>query len=363
MALNQRAAIAHARLLQQQISATQHSSIPALVEYMGALQSQDYGMSAWAIGLRLPGSTLADVEAALDEGSIIRTHVLRPTWHIISAKDIYWMLAISAEKIKALMKPMDRQLELNDKIYSKSNKIIEKALSGGEQLTRDALALALQHARINTAENRMAHLLMRAELDALICSGKRSGNTRTYALLSERVPQKKSISREEALAMLAKRYFCSHGPATVQDFSWWSGLNLTAATAAIALVKDELAGAKLANQQYWFSAALTLSPTRSKSTYLLPAFDEFIVGYRDRTASLPAQHQRTVITVNGIFYPTLLVNGQVAGTWKRTIEKGQLVVETSPFKNAGSLPAGIKKQVKRLQQFLESPGSSVRNKE
>ncbi|HTL07693.1 MAG TPA: winged helix DNA-binding domain-containing protein [Chitinophagaceae bacterium] len=349
--------IAHARMQQQQISATDHSSIPALVEYMGAIQSQDYGMSAWAIGLRLPGTRLEDVETALDKGTIIRTHVLRPTWHIVAAKDIYWMLSLSAEKIKTLMRPMDRQLGLTEKIYTRSNRIIEKALSGGEHLSRAALASALQAARIATDENRMAHLLVRAELDAIICSGTKTGNQRGYALLANRVPRKQNMGKEEALALLAKRYFSSHGPATVQDFSWWSGLTLTAAGKALASVEQELAHAKIKEQQYWFSPTLALPAKRKNSIYFLPAFDEFIMGYRDRTASLPPIHQRTVITTNGIFYPTILINGQVSGTWKRTVEKKQVVVQTRLFDNKKTLPTGISKQLKRLQVFLGSKGS------
>jgi len=245
--------IANARLANQQIASAKFKKPKDLVAYMGAIQSQDYAMSKWAIGLRLPGSTEKQIENVLDKGEIIRTHVLRPTWHIITAADIYWMLALSADKIKSLMKTMNRQLELSEKIFTKSNAVIEKALGEGKHLTREALLSWFEKAKIPTHSNRLSHMLLRAELEGIACSGKMDGNKKTYALLSERVPKKKVLSKEESLALLAKKYFTSHGPATIEDFSWWSGLSLTNARLGLEMVKSNFIFEKINGLGYWFN--------------------------------------------------------------------------------------------------------------
>ena len=261
--------IANARLANQQIASAKFKKAKDLVAHMGAIQSQDYAMSKWAIGLRLPGSTEKQIEKALDKGEIIRTHVLRPTWHIITGADIYWMLALSADKIKSQMKTMNRQLELTEKIFTRSNTIIEKCLQDGKHLTREVIMDSLEKAKIPTQSNRLSHLLVRAELDGITCSGKMDGNKKTYALLSERVPTKKILSKEESLALLAKKYFTSHGPATIEDFSWWSGLSLTNARLGLEMVKSNFIFEKINGLAYWFSNDLHWPVENKSSVHLL----------------------------------------------------------------------------------------------
>jgi hypothetical protein len=324
--------IANIRLLSQQIASTKFKTAKDLVNWMGAMQAQDYYMAKWAIGVRLPGSTDVQIQAALDKGEIIRTHLLRPTWHFVSPEDIYWMLELTAPQIKAASKSRDKELELTEKIYTKSNTIIQKALSDNKHLTREELMAELAKAKIATNNNRSSHLLLRAELDRIICSGAAKGKNRTYALLENVVPKIKPLSKDEALATLAKKYFSSHCPATLKDFIWWSGLSVANAKHALEIIKRDLVSETIGSQTYWLSNSFTIPSTAGKSCYLLPAYDEFMISYKDRSASLNFEDQKQSISINGIFNPIIVINGQVTGLWKRTIKNDRVIVETDFFR-------------------------------
>jgi hypothetical protein len=296
----------------------------ALLTRLGALQSQDYGMSKWAVGLRLKNGTHDQVEQAIDRGDLIRTHVLRPTWHLVGAADLRWMLALTAPHIKAAMAFRDRQLELDEKIFRRCSKIIEKALVRDKHLPRTALMPLLNKAGIATDDNRSSHILLRAELDGLLCSGPRQGKQFTYALLEERVPAAEKLSRDESLAELARRYFTGHGSATVHDLSWWSGLSITDSKKGIALLGKEVREIRIGEKKYNFLAGQDLAPPTLPAALLLPAFDEWIIGYADRTGLFATGHERKIITTNGIFRPTLVCKGQVAGSWRPVREKDNI---------------------------------------
>ena len=348
--------IAMARLSSQQVAAVTFTNASDLISYMGAVQAQDYAMAKWAIGLRTHGSTEKQIDQALDKGELIRTHILRPTWHIVHAEDIYWMLALSAQKIKALMKPMNKQLELTEKIFTKSNGIIEKTLGKGVHLTREELAVVLEKAKISTQANRLAHLLERAELEGITCSGKMERNKKTYALLSQRVPGKKLLNKDESLALLAKRYFISRGPATIEDFSWWSNLPLKDARQGLEMIRSDLNSERIDDRTYWFDHERNDAVKQRSSVYLLPAFDEFIISYKDRTASLAPKHHKKALTVNGIFHPVIILNGQVAGLWKRSVEKGKVNIETTFFEpHRKTMENLVVKEAKIFERFLEMP--------
>jgi hypothetical protein len=209
----------------------------AIVAWMGAIQAQDYGAAKWALGQRVAGVADDDIEAAFTKGTILRTHVMRPTWHFVAPADIRWLLQLTAQRVIALSKGQYRTNELDDKVFATSNKVLAKALDG-KQLTRPALVAALEKANIKTDELRFTLLLMRAELDGIICSGGREGKQFTYALLDDRAPKAKTLAHDEALAMLTSRYFTSHGPATLPDFAWWSGLTMATVKEGIELVKN-----------------------------------------------------------------------------------------------------------------------------
>ncbi|KAA5548663.1 winged helix DNA-binding domain-containing protein [Adhaeribacter rhizoryzae] len=323
--------IGNIRLYNQQISGTPFTSAQEIVSWLGAIQAQDFAMGNWAIGVRLPNSTEAQIEAALNEGKILRTHILRPTWHFVSAEDIYPLLALSAPQIKSVMKPWLKKLELTDALIAKSNAVLEKALAQAECLTREALAAELRQSGIITDNNRASLLLMHAEQDAIICSGPVQKNKQTYALLAKRVPQKQSLTRAETLAKLANTYFLSHGPATVQDFAWWSGLPITDARKALEAVKANFIAETINAGTYWFSPAVANFTSKPTCPYFLPAFDEFIISYKDRTAVLLSEYHKKAISNNGLFRPMVVTDGKVTGLWKRTINKDTAIIETEFF--------------------------------
>src|SRR5947209_6158875 len=245
--------IAHRRLHNQHITRRTLETPQALVEWLGAVQAQDFAAAKWALGLRLQGTTDDDIEQAFTDGAILRTHVMRPTWHFVSPADIRWLLALTAPRVHAASAYYTRKLELDDAVFRCTHAVLANALQGGKQLTRDELASALQQAGIATlGEQRVTYIIMRAELDGIICSGARRGKQFTYALLAERAPQARSLDRDEAIAELTMRYFTSHGPATIQDFVWWSGLTVVDAKAGLAMVTSQLLQEMIGAQTYWF---------------------------------------------------------------------------------------------------------------
>ena len=320
---------------------------------MGAMQAQDYAMSKWAIGQRMVGATDEIIETVLNDGLILRTHLLRPTWHLVCAEDIYWMLELTAPRIKSSMKSRDKELGLTSDVLNKSFGLLENQLSNGISLSRDQIAGMLNVAGIKTDENRLSHILMNAELEKLICSGRRSGNKITFGLLSERVPFRKVFSKEESLAKLAGRYFTSHGPASLKDFIWWSGLSVADATKALNLVASDFICEEVGSEKYWMKPIDSNVSESQDSVHLLPAFDEFLISYKDRSAALELVHNRKAISNNGIFYPIIVINGQVAGTWKRTTQQGFVKIETHFFveinKKIGTL---IEKETEDYSRFL-----------
>ena len=352
--------IAKTRLISQHINGSKFTTVKGLVGWMGAMQAQDYAMAKWAISTRAPGCTNSMVKAALDKGEILRTHLMRPTWHFVEATDIYWMLELTAPQIRALMRSRDKELELSEKLYKKGNHIIEKALIDEKHLTREEIMQRFEKAKIATDNYRSGHFMLRAELDGIVCSGPMKGNKQTYALVSDRVSKPTAISRDEALKKLAEKYFSSHCPATIADFIWWSGLPVKDGKNALEMIKKDFVSETIGDETYWLPASFTSIDISKSSAYLLPAFDEFLISYKDRIASLQLQHQSKAFSVNGIFRPIIVINGQVAGLWKRTIKKDKLIIETDFFKTASK--AG-KKQVetaaKQYGRFLGMKASVV----
>ena len=247
------------------------------------MQAQDFAMAKWAIGLRLPSLYDSDIEKAFNEGSILRTHLLRPTWHFVTPTDIRWLLALTAPRVNALNAYWYRKFELDMGIFKRCNDILAKTLAGGKQLSRTALKSTLDRAKIVADGFRLSYLFMRAELDGVICSGAREGKQFTYALLDEVVPVLSTLSfeRDKALAELCRIYFTSRGPATIQDFAYWSGLSMKDARAGITLLKSQLEEIKMNGDLYHFvrlAAGLKGNSPKTGSlqtTFLLPDYDEY----------------------------------------------------------------------------------------
>lgn len=316
------------RLLNQHLS-TPHLKTPeAVVTHMGAIQAQDYAMSKWAIGLRLPNSHDTLIETAINEGRILRTHVLRPTWHLVTPADIRWLLALTGPYVKKGIAHYDKKLELTEAFYKKTNKLICKALETGH-LTRSEIKALLDQAGIQSDSHRLVHIMIRPELDGLICSGARKGKQTSYALLDDRVPPSNPLSLEEALARLALRYFTSHGPATIKDFAWWSGLPITLAKQGLESIKHDLDH----EADYYFKEN-TAKP--ANTIHLLPNFDEYLISYDDKPAG------------KAFFKNTILANGEVAGTWTREIKKDKVTVSIEATEEISAT-----KLKKAEQQFID----------
>src|SRR5712671_7655721 len=264
--------IAKQRLVRQGLLKPTLETATEVVAMLGAVQAQDYSGSKWGLAQRTRGATDSAVEKEITGGAILRTHVLRPTWHFVAPPDIRWMLKLSAPRVKAILAHYDRQLGVDAAVLRKSRAVLTKVLRDGNQLTRTELARELTKARIRAdGTERLARLMMHAELDALICSGARRGKQFTYALLDERVSPTKELERDEALCELATRFFATRGPATVDDFAWWSGLSKTDAKRAAQAAEAEFEHTVIGGRQYWFPRAGQSTKAKSPVTRLLPA--------------------------------------------------------------------------------------------
>ena len=343
--------IALLRLQNQHLASQQFTQPKDIVKWLGAVQAQDYGGAVWALGQRLKGCNSAVIENAFTNGDIIRTHVLRPTWHFVAPEDIRWMLDLTAPRVLGFTSFRKRYLGLTDDILLKCANVLTKTLEGNKQLERAAIAEALQNAGIATDEQRFIHIMMELELTQLVCSGGRIGKQFTYALLEERVPKAAVLSRDEALSALAERYFTSHGPATLQDYAWWSGLTVADAKKGVEMIKSKFSSGVVDGSTYWFrDNGLAIS----KSTaHLLPNYDEYIVSYKDRSAAIAEKDISKADPRGTIFNNTIVINGQIRGLWKHTFKKNSVVIEVTPFKPLSKAAhATINSLSKRYVKFL-----------
>ncbi len=325
------------RLINQQIAETKFKRPEQIVSWMIAMQAQEYAMARWAIGLRLPGSTDGDVEKALDQGKILRTHVMRPTWHFVTPADIRWLLALTAPRVHAASAYMYRQSGLDSKIFNKSIDVIARALEGERHLTRTELQSLLKEKNIVADGFKLGYIMMNAELEAVVCSGKRRGKQFTYALIDERAPQSKLSVIEDARSELLLRYLISRGPATLQDFCTWSGLTLKDAQAGFESIQSKLVAETIDGKKYWLaksSPAMAVKAAAGKlSSFLMPDYDEYGMSYKDRSAILDKEDlSYTVSRGNPVFNRMIILEGKIAGTWKQHVEKKKMRVETVPFR-------------------------------
>lgn len=302
------------RLRCQQLADPQFDDPTELVSWMGAVQAQDYRMAKWAVGVRLHSASLKAVDDALDRGEILRTHVMRPTWHFVAAEDIRWMVRLSAQRIRSANESLGRthRLGFTEDTYRRGNRQLEKMLCGRRSLTKAEVGAELGRAGLPSEPAAVTRFLMRAEADELVCSGPDRGGKPTYALLEERVPPVPELTKEEALARLADRYFRSHSPATLEDFAWWSGLSVTEVREAVRLL-----GGALVKDGEWLAHESCRDIPVPEVLHLLPAYDEYLIGYTERTAVLAAEHQAKAFNRFGIFQPVVLHNGRIAGNWHR----------------------------------------------
>lgn len=342
------------RLHNQQIAQTRFSEPGQVVAWMGGMQGQDFPGVKWSIGLRLPNASVADVERAIDERKIIRTWPMRGTLHFVAASDVRWILSLTSPGNLAGSVRRRKNLELDDKTLARCRQVFIKTLQGGKQTSRDGMYAALERAGISTAGQRGYHILWNAALHGLICFASTTDKEQNFALLEEWAAPAQAKPRDEALAELALRYFTSRGPATIKDFIWWSGLSAGEARTGFEAIKSQLVQETADKLTYWMPPG-TAEP--KASAFALPGFDEYILGYRDRSAVLDAQHADKICPGgNGMFSPTLIIGGKVAGTWKRTFKKSSVKIEATPFGSLGKTgQRAFKQAAERYAAFMGIP--------
>ena len=344
------------RLSAQGITGSVFSDASDVVTWLGAVQAQDYSAAKWALGLRMPVGMASDsiIESAIANGRILRTHVMRRTWQFVSAKDLRWMLDLVAPRLIARSAGRYRQLGLDAATFGHCATILAKTLEGGHALTRDEISSAFERAGVSAHGPRLSHLLVRAELDGLICSGPLHGRHHTYVLLEDRAPLQVPLGRDEAVAELARRYFHSRGPASLRDFVWWSGLTAREARAGVMAIQSSLTADIVNDETFWRE---THAPTQvgSPCVHLLPAFDEYVLAYRDRSAVLDSKYSERLNTGGGMLRPVVVVDGRVAGTWRRTaLGVGTVSIEAEMFASVGERERlAIAGAAQRYAEFLE----------
>lgn len=323
--------IAHERLLHQHIATPTFKTPLDVVSHLGAMQAQDYLGALWAIGLRMEHATETSIEDAVRTKSIIRTWPMRGTLHFVASRDARWMLSLMTPRIVAGSLGRFKQLGLDDDILARARRCWEHALRDGP-LVRTEMYAALEKAGISTAGYRALHLLSRLAQEQVICFGPRQGKQHTFALFDQWIPPTKQKTTEDSLGEIVIRYFTSHGPATIQDMTWWSGLTVAQVKQGIAIAGN-LLEPRIVEGITYYTGSKSPSPASSVAdTFLLPPFDEYLVAYRNRDAALQKVHaQHYNPGANGMLSAVIVQNGQVVGTWKRTITKQNVQVHPVPF--------------------------------
>jgi hypothetical protein len=346
------------RLTSQQIASSASGSPSDVVARLLAMQAQDYRGALWSIGLRLPGSNVAEIEQAIVARTIVRTWPMRRTLHFVAANDARWMLRLLTPRAIRGMAGRLAQLEVDDAVLARSRKAFEKALRERSLLTREEMYEVLVRAKIPPANQRAIHIISRLSQEGLLCFGPHRGSAPTFALMDEWIPQSRDLDRDEALAKLCARYFRGHGPATVRDFAWWAGLTLGDARTGVAMMAAELGEERVEGKTYIVSHAATevsaAAKRRAGGLYLLPGFDEYMLGYSDRSAALDVGHAPKIVPGNnGMFMPTIVARGRVIGTWRRTVSRRSASLTPFPFAPLSASDArAFAAAAKRYGQFV-----------
>ncbi len=319
----------------------------AVVRNALATQAQDFLGTLWSVGLRTPSATSADVESAHAEGRFVRSWPMRGTLHFVIGEDLSWMLGLTAARMLQSAAGRRRQLGLDDAIFARAESVARERLGGGASLKRADLLAAFRDAGIETDGQRGVHILGQlAQLGILVLSDRDS-----WSLLAEWVPRPRLLERDAALEEFAFRYFTSHGPATVRDFSWWSSLTLADARAGLALTRERLDELELDGATYYLRPGLEPA---TRAVHLLPGFDEYLLGYADRSAPLAGEHSDIIVPGgNGLFLPTVVVDGEVVGSWKRVVAKNRVRVTLAPFRPlAATAQRALHKRLTRYGEFI-----------
>jgi hypothetical protein len=321
------------RMRAQRLSAPMPADPAAVVAWFGAVQAQEYQPSKWGLAQRAPDLTDAQIDRALADGTIIRTHGPRPTWHFIAQADARWVLTAVAPRVQLRSRTMYKTYEVDAAVMTRARRVIEKILGGGRFLTRVAVGQALADKGIDAKGIRLGLIMFVLELDQVVCSGPRQGKQFTYALFDERVRGALVLPPEEARTALAARYVASHGPVTVNDFVWWSGLTVGDARRAFESVSPALRTEQIGDHTYWSSPT---EPRASRRTlppvHLLPIYDEYFIAYRDRSPTAALLPTSAPADPMDSFTNLLCVEGRFGGFWRRTVSSKAVAVRLLPYR-------------------------------
>jgi hypothetical protein len=341
-----------ARLHNQWLAGMRARRAADVVERLCAVQAQDFIGAKWAVGVRATGLDEAAVETAFDRGEILRTHVMRPTWHFVTPADIRWMLALTAPRVHQASAFYYRQLGLDAKTMSRAHRVLASELEGKRFRTRTELASALAKRGIEASGPRLGLLTIHAELEQVICSGPTRGRQLTYAHFDERAPAAKARAPRNPAAELARRYFDSHGPATLRDFVWWSGLTVAQARRGVEDASPALESQPLDGLTYWASTWGTARRLPA-ATFLLPNYDEYLIAYKDRDLVKPPDGTlKRGIAGIGAFEHPLVVDGLLVGYWTRRVSGAGTRIELKPWAPlGGAATRAVAAAAKRLVSF------------
>jgi hypothetical protein len=348
------------RQFTQRIHPVATGSVTETVRHLLAVQAQDFAQALWAVGLRTKGSTRSDVLAALESGEVVRTLPMRGTLHFVAAEDLRWMLSLTAARSLRSATTRNNRFGLDQSTLDRAEAVTRKELAG-RSLSRDEFVRILSLNGVSTERERGYHLIFYLAHLSLVCWGPPSGTQQALVLVDDWIPAQQPLAKDVALAQFARRYFASHGPATERDFAWWTKLTLADVRAGMAAVGDELTELTHRGTSYWIGTGEldAASGGRAASTvHALAGFDEYLLGYQDRRLPVAVEHfERVVPDSNGIFLPTIVANGRVVGTWRRTPrsrtpKSAAAGIEPDHFEAASpNQLAGFAKAAKRYARF------------
>jgi Winged helix DNA-binding domain len=352
--------IARRRIRNSRLTGTGFTTPDEAVRWHLAMQAQEYGPAKWSIGQRSKGLTDQDLDEALAAGSIIRTHVLRPTWHFVARDDLRWLLALSGPRVQQGNAGRYRELGLDVRTLIRGEKVIVSALGGGDRLTRKEIAAVLDDSGIDRTGQRMPYILIHCELEAVIGSGGLAGKQQTYTLLDDRVPAGGRFDRDDALVELVRRYLTSHGPATVKDMSWWSGLTMADLRRALELLAEEVRSETVDGVALSSIASEDSPPPAARGAHLLQTYDELVVGYTESRFLGDPGAEKARAAWGDRTFPSglLLLNGRIGGHWRRTIEGARVTIEVHLYEEPKRGEAkAVDKAAADLGRFLGLPAN------
>jgi hypothetical protein len=350
--------IARLRLRQQHLVGAPAASMETVISQLGAVQAQEFAVAKWSLARRSRGQvTEAQFDRAFAEGRILRTHALRPTWHFLLPADFRWIMAATAPRVLAMMAPYSRVLGIDEACARRSQRLMRQALAGGQHLTRKEIGAVLARDGLEAEGQRLGYIMGRAELDLVVCSGAPRGKQQTYALVDERVPPGPTLTADQALAKLTRRFFVSHGPATLRDFIWWASQTAASARRGLELVGGELRRLEAGGRTYWLSKRpARRAPSEVPTVHLLQAYDEYMVAYTESKPLLALAGMAPLPPGRSVYMHAVVFDGQVVGHWRRLVAKKEIILEAKIRRPLGRVARrALQDEVDRFARFVQQP--------